>query len=146
ERLRGRQLHGALSARGPYVGPIAGAIPMCPGTAPRFRRWHPPDDLYYFPSPDVHPTHRRGEPAMSVEEEIKAFIAREILSGHDEVALDLDYPLIEEKVLDSMDIQRLVAFVESQFGVTVVDDALLPENFATIRAIARMVAELPRTA
>jgi acyl carrier protein len=45
-----------------------------------------------------------------------------------------------------MDIQRLVAFLETQFGVRVTDDFLLPDNFASVRAIARMVTELGGTA
>jgi acyl carrier protein len=79
---------------------------------------------------------------MAVEDVIKDFIAKDIMQGRDDTSLDLDYPLIEEKVLDSMDIQRVVAFVESRFGVRVSDDALLPENFASVRAIAKMVADM----
>ena len=80
---------------------------------------------------------------MSVENTIRTYIVGEIMRGRDEEApLELDYPLIEERVLDSMDIQRLVAFVETQFEVRVPDEYLLPDNFASIRAIAKMVTEL----
>ncbi len=79
---------------------------------------------------------------MVVEDTIRDFIAKDIMQGRDDTVLDLDYPLIEEKVLDSMDIQRVVAFVEARFGVRVADDALLPENFASVRAIAKMVSEM----
>ena len=80
----------------------------------------------------------------SVEEVIRSYITREIMQGDDR-ALALDYPLIDEHVLDSMDIQRLVAFLETQFGVRVTDDFLLPDNFASVRAIARMVGEFGAT-
>jgi acyl carrier protein len=83
---------------------------------------------------------------MSVEEVIRTYITREIMQGRDDRTLALDYPLIDEHVLDSMDIQRLVAFLETQFGVRVTDDFLLPDNFASVRAIARMVGELGGTA
>jgi acyl carrier protein len=82
---------------------------------------------------------------MSVEEVIRTYITREIMQGDDRT-LAVDYPLIDEHVLDSMDIQRLVAFLETQFGVRVTDDFLLPDNFASVRAIARMVGELGGTA
>ena len=86
-----------------------------------------------------------GEEAMSVEHTIRSYIVDEIMRGrNDDTPLDLDYPLIEERVLDSMDVQRLVAFVETQFEVKVPDEYLLPDNFASIRAVAKMVGELRR--
>jgi acyl carrier protein len=84
---------------------------------------------------------------MSVEHTIQTYIAGEIMRGRDDdTPLELDYPLIEERVLDSMDIQRLVAFLETQFEVRVPDEYLLPDNFASIRAIGKMIAELRRGA
>lgn len=79
---------------------------------------------------------------MSIEHSIRHYLAAHVLRGRDEAALDLDFPLLDEKVLDSMDVQRLVGFVEDEFGVRVTDDFLSPEHFASIRAIARMVAML----
>ncbi len=81
---------------------------------------------------------------MSVEQAIRAYIVRDIMRNRDETSLELDYPLIDERVLDSMDIQRLIAFLEVRFGVSVPDEHLLPDNFASVRAIARMVDELRR--
>ncbi len=80
---------------------------------------------------------------MSVEHTIRSYIVDEIMRGRDEqTALELDYPLIEERVLDSMDVQRLVAFIETRFEIRVPDEYLLPDNFASVRAIAKMVSEL----
>lgn len=80
---------------------------------------------------------------MSVEHTIRSYIQDEIMRGRDErTSLELDYPLMEERVLDSMDVQKLVAFIESRFELRVPDEYLLPDNFATVRAIAKMVAEL----
>ena len=82
---------------------------------------------------------------MTVEQAIKGYIVREIMRNGDDTSLAFDYPLIEERILDSMDLQRLIAFVETHFGVAVPDECLLPENFADIRAIAKMVASLQQT-
>ena len=80
---------------------------------------------------------------MSVEHTIRSYIMDEIMRGRDDqTALELDYPLIEERVLDSMDVQRLVAFIETRFEIRVPDEYLLPDNFASVRAIAKMVSEL----
>jgi acyl carrier protein len=79
---------------------------------------------------------------MSVANVIRSFIAREILQDRDERTLTDAFPLIDEHVLDSMDIQRLVGFLETEFGIRVTDDQLLPDNFATIAAMAAMVEAL----
>jgi acyl carrier protein len=79
---------------------------------------------------------------MSVEHTITHFIVNQIMRGRNQGNVELDYPLIEERVLDSMDLHRLVVFLEAQFGITVQDEDLLPDNFATVRAIAEMVTRL----
>lgn len=79
---------------------------------------------------------------MSVEQTITQFIVTQIMRGQTQVSVGLDYPLIEERVLDSMDLHRLVVFLEAQFGILVDDEHLLPDNFASVRAIAEMVTRL----
>lgn len=79
---------------------------------------------------------------MSVEQTITHFIVNQILRGRNQVNVGLDYPLIEERVLDSMDLHRLVVFLEAQFEIIVDDENLLPDNFASVRAIAEMVTRL----
>ena len=49
-----------------------------------------------------------------------------------------DYPLVEKKVLDSMAIFELVAFIEQSFGIEIEDEELVSENFATLKAIDRL--------
>lgn len=51
-----------------------------------------------------------------------------------------DYELIENGVLTSLQTVELVMFMEQEFGVTVEDEELNEENFATVRDIAGLVA------
>jgi acyl carrier protein len=44
--------------------------------------------------------------------------------------------LLESGIVDSLGILDLVAFLESEFGLTVGDEDLLPENFRSIERIA----------
>jgi acyl carrier protein len=50
-----------------------------------------------------------------------------------------NYELIDNGVLDSLGIFRMVGFLEDDFGFEVADDDLVPENFATLAAIAALV-------
>ena len=48
--------------------------------------------------------------------------------------------LVEKKVLDSMAIFELVAFIEQSFGIEIEDEELVSENFATLKAIDRLIS------
>ena len=47
--------------------------------------------------------------------------------------------LLDTGILDSLGILDLVSFVEQEFGVTISDDELLPENFRSVAAIPAFV-------
>ena len=48
-------------------------------------------------------------------------------------------PLLQSGIVDSLGILELVAFIEQEFGVTISDDELLPENFQTLEALTTFV-------
>lgn len=50
-----------------------------------------------------------------------------------------DYPLLETGLLDSLGIFTLLVHLENTFDVRLNDADLLPQNFATVRDIARLV-------
>ncbi len=41
--------------------------------------------------------------------------------------------------LDSIEMLRLIAFVESTFGIVIADSDVRPEHFETVRAVARYI-------
>jgi acyl carrier protein len=47
--------------------------------------------------------------------------------------------LIESGIIDSLAIQRLILFLEENFGVKIDDTELIPDNFENIQAISQMV-------
>jgi acyl carrier protein len=51
-----------------------------------------------------------------------------------------DYELIDNGVLTSLQTVELVMFMEQEFDITVEDDELNEENFATVSSIAELVA------
>jgi len=48
---------------------------------------------------------------------------------------DDDASFLEEGIIDSLGIIELVSFVESQFGVSVADRDLVPDNFDSVRKL-----------
>lgn len=76
---------------------------------------------------------------MSTEDRIQQFIIVELWGDSSTHQLTHDYPLLEKEVVDSLGIFQLVSFVESDFGIEVADEDLVPDNFNTISDIARLV-------
>jgi acyl carrier protein len=72
---------------------------------------------------------------------IRAFIVDE-LGWQGEVLTD-DFPLLENQVIDSLGLFRIVGFLETEYGVQIPDDQLVPDNFATLETIAGLVEPRP---
>jgi acyl carrier protein len=47
--------------------------------------------------------------------------------------------LIEERVIDSMLLLRLVAWLESEYAITISDADVVPRNFGSIERISRLL-------
>lgn len=54
-----------------------------------------------------------------------------------------DDPLIETRVMDSLTLMQIVAYIEDDLGMEVEDVDLVPENFETISAMIRFVSDCP---
>lgn len=50
-----------------------------------------------------------------------------------------DDPLLRTGILDSLGILEVVAFIESEFQITVADEELVAESFESIATMARFV-------
>ena len=66
---------------------------------------------------------------------INDYISREFVQNPALLPLADDTSLLENGVIDSLSLLRLVVFLEERFGITMGDADLLPENFASLNAI-----------
>ncbi len=72
-----------------------------------------------------------------IEQELIDYISTEIAYDRSD-RLQPDEQLLDG-ALDSLDILRLVVFVEERYSITIGDDDLVPENFATVVALAELL-------
>ena len=70
---------------------------------------------------------------------VKEYLVKEFMYDRPEIVLTDEYALIEQGVVDSMGIIRLLTFIQEQFGIEVEPQELVLENFATILAIGGLV-------
>lgn len=74
---------------------------------------------------------------MSTIDRVRRFIVEEL--GWRGPELTDDFPLIENRVIDSLGLFRIVDFLETEYGVRIPDDQLVPANFSSLQAIAELV-------
>jgi acyl carrier protein len=73
------------------------------------------------------------------ENSIKGYVLEEFLPGEDPANLLVTTPLLSTRVLDSLAILKLVAFLEGEFGVTIEAYETSEEYLDTIADMARLV-------
>jgi len=77
---------------------------------------------------------------MIISDSIKTFIATELIQDDIDDVVEDDTPLIDNGVIDSLGVMKLVAYLEETFAITVSPDDLVPENFETPKLITALVA------
>jgi acyl carrier protein len=75
----------------------------------------------------------------SIKQQIREFIAE---YGNKKAVTGIadDESLLIRKVVDSLGVFRLIAFLEEAFSLTIEDTDIVPENFETINLIDAFVA------
>lgn len=67
----------------------------------------------------------------------------EILSElHSEIDFNTAEDLIDDGILDSLDIVSIVAAVDTEFGVVIPAEEIVPENFNSAKALYELVMKL----
>ena len=78
---------------------------------------------------------------MTISETIEKAILSEIAVDSDKKSLDPDEDLLEEGIIDSLGIVKLVLLMEERFGIKVDDEDVVPENFQTLGSMVRFVEQ-----
>lgn len=77
---------------------------------------------------------------MELKTQIRGYIVENFLFG-DEAPLTSDsISLLDEGIIDSVGVMELVAFLEGDFGLTVEDEELIPENLDSIENLANFIS------
>jgi acyl carrier protein len=76
---------------------------------------------------------------QNIEHPIRAFIASNLLFSSDGFPYSDDASFLREGIIDSLGVVELVAFVQKQFGVTVAQSEVIPDNFDSVAKLAAFV-------
>lgn len=76
---------------------------------------------------------------VRVQSDLKRFVRRNFLFGNAATVIHDDTSLLEAGFMDSTGVLELVAYLEQNYGIKVLDDEMVPEN---LDSIARVTAYL----
>lgn len=76
---------------------------------------------------------------MSTEQKIRELIVGNLSWGGSWSEVTDDYPLLDNHVIDSFGMLKLISLVEEEFDVEIDDEDIVPGNFRTIGDIALLV-------
>lgn len=69
-------------------------------------------------------------------------VIRMLTELHPDVDFESTDGLIDDGILDSLDIVSLVAEIDSEFGVTIPAEEIIPENFNSAEALFKLIERL----
>jgi acyl carrier protein len=73
---------------------------------------------------------------MTIEDQLKDYIAKNLLFSDNGFNYEDDASFLEEGIVDSIGVMELIAFVEETFGVKVEDHEVTPDNFDSVNKLA----------
>lgn len=76
---------------------------------------------------------------VPTEEQIRELMVENLAWNGSWSEVTPDYPLLVNEVVDSFGILKLISLIEAEFGVTIENEEIVPDNWKTIRDIAALV-------
>jgi acyl carrier protein len=76
---------------------------------------------------------------MTILENLEKFLLTEVAVDLGKRSLDPDEDLLEQGIIDSLGIMKLVLLMEESYGIQVNDQDIIPENFQCLSSMVKYV-------
>lgn len=73
--------------------------------------------------------------------EIRQFVVENFLFGQQDKQVNDEQSFLESGIIDSTGVLELIGYLESQYGISIADDELVPANLDSVGRVARFVEE-----
>lgn len=77
---------------------------------------------------------------LDIPAQIRNYITHNLLFGDESLIYSDEDSFLERGIVDSLGVIELVTFIEAQFGISVADHELIPENFDSVKNLSEYVA------
>jgi len=78
---------------------------------------------------------------MTMLQGLEKFLVTEVAADLGRKTLAPDEDLLDQRIIDSLGILRLVTYIEEAHGITIGDGEIVPENFQSLNSIATFVEQ-----
>lgn len=78
---------------------------------------------------------------MRILEVLEKVLLAEIAVGLDKKSLEPDEDLLEQGIIDSLGLMKLIAFMEKTFDIKIIDEEIVPENFQCLNSMVKLVEQ-----
>jgi len=76
-----------------------------------------------------------------IREDLERIVLTEIAAGFGKNYIDPEEDLLEQGIIDSLGLIKLITFMENSFGIRIADEEIIPENFQSLNTMARLVEQ-----
>ena len=78
---------------------------------------------------------------MTILKDIERYLLTEIAADLGKKTIATDEDLLEQRIIDSLGILKLVTFIEETSGIHITDEDIVPENFQSLNSIVKFVEQ-----
>ena len=76
---------------------------------------------------------------MSAKEKVKNYLLENYLFTDDQDALKDGDSFLEQGIIDSTGILEVIFFLEEEFGISVADEEMVPENLDSVNNLVKFI-------
>jgi acyl carrier protein len=81
---------------------------------------------------------------MTILEEVEKILLTEIAVDLGRESLNPDEDLLAQGIIDSLGVVKLIVSLEATFGIEVIDEEVVPENFQSLNSLVEYVEQKMR--
>ncbi len=78
---------------------------------------------------------------MRVLEDLERILLTEIAVGFGKKSISPDENLLEQGIIDSLGLMKLIDHIEETFCIKISDEEIVPENFQSLNSMVRLVEQ-----
>lgn len=78
---------------------------------------------------------------MRIIDSLENYLLIEVAADIGKQSLVADEDLLEQGIIDSLGLMKLIVFLENSYGIVVMDEEVLPENFQNLTSIVKFVEQ-----
>lgn len=78
---------------------------------------------------------------MTILKNLEKFVLTEIAADLGKQSLVPDEDLLEQGIIDSLGLLKLVVFIEKTHGIKVMDEEVVPENFQSLNSMVKLIEQ-----